>query len=137
RRLDRCAEGTGADRTGVSMVGKGIVGRASPRRLLWWTKFLMTLLLGSACLAKAFPTLERLLPLSRTRYVFSPEPLLLPALLSLAVLVILGWSVLDAVLDRRMPPAGPAALVAFPLVPSGARRALAVEAGWLARRAPS
>ncbi|MFO7155307.1 MAG: hypothetical protein DIU72_001640 [Pseudomonadota bacterium] len=95
----------------------------------------MTLLLGSACLAKAIPTLERLLPLSRTRYVFSPEPLLLPALLSLAVLVILGWSVLDAVLDRRMPPAGLAALVAFALVPWGVRRELPEEDGWLARRA--
>jgi len=95
----------------------------------------MTLFFGSACLAKAIPVLERLLPLTRTRYVFSPEPLLAPALLSVAALALLGWSVVDAVLDRKLPLVGVAALAALALLPWGVSRIPPDEDAWLARRA--
>jgi len=93
-----------------------------PRRPLRWPKFSMSIFFGSVCLAKALPVLERLFHLLREPRVFSPEPLLLPAFAALATAVLLAWSLLDAVFDRRLPLGGVAALVILAVLPWGVRK---------------
>jgi hypothetical protein len=82
----------------------------------------MLLFFASVCLAKALPVLERLARLLREPQVFSPDPLLLPALASLVAGGLLAWGLLDAVFDRRLPLVGVAALVALAVLPWGVRK---------------
>lgn len=101
--------------------------RRGEGRPLRWPKFAVLLFFASVCAAKAAPVARILSRLREAPFVFHPEPLLGPALASLATMVLLVWIFLDACLDRLVPRAAIAALVLLAALPWGVRERSAEE----------